>query len=48
MVRDFQSVIGTEARAQILEKEKRLPDCLIALRRRRFESNRAVSSISRR
>ena len=30
MVRDFQSVIGTEARAQILEKEKRLPDCLIA------------------
>jgi tryptophan synthase beta chain len=30
MVRDFQSVIGTEARAQILEKENRLPDCLIA------------------
>ena len=30
MVRDFQSVIGREARAQILEKEKRLPDCLIA------------------
>src|SRR5436305_9548648 len=30
MVREFQSVIGTEARAQILEKEKRLPDCLIA------------------
>jgi len=30
MVRDFQSVIGTEARAQILEKERRLPDCLIA------------------
>ena len=30
MVRDFQSVIGTEARAQITEKEKRLPDCLIA------------------
>jgi tryptophan synthase beta chain len=30
MVRDFQSVIGREARAQILEKEKRLPDVLIA------------------
>jgi tryptophan synthase beta chain len=30
MVRDFQSVIGTEARQQILEKEGRLPDCLIA------------------
>ncbi|MEY2480873.1 MAG: tryptophan synthase beta chain [Verrucomicrobiota bacterium] len=30
MVRDFQRVIGLEARAQILEKEKRLPDLLIA------------------
>ncbi|MFN2576956.1 MAG: tryptophan synthase subunit beta [Pyrinomonadaceae bacterium] len=30
MVRDFQSVIGSEARTQILEKEARLPDCLIA------------------
>ncbi len=30
MVRDFQSVIGTEARRQILEKESRLPDLLIA------------------
>ena len=30
MVRDFQSVIGTEARAQILRKEGRLPDMLIA------------------
>ena len=30
MVRDFQRVIGTEARVQIIEKEKRLPDCLIA------------------
>ena len=30
MVRDFQSVIGRETRAQILEKEGRLPDCLIA------------------
>jgi tryptophan synthase beta chain len=30
MVRDFQSVIGREARAQILDSEGRLPDCLIA------------------
>ncbi len=30
MVRDFQSVIGREARTQIVEKENRLPDCLIA------------------
>jgi tryptophan synthase beta chain len=30
MVRDFQSVIGREARAQILECEGRLPDALIA------------------
>lgn len=30
MVRDFQSVIGIETRAQILEREGRLPDCLIA------------------
>ncbi len=30
MVRDFQSVIGREARVQILEAEGRLPDLLIA------------------
>ena len=30
MVRDFQSVIGQETRKQILEKEIRLPDCLVA------------------
>ena len=30
MVRDFQSVIGREARRQILEKEGRLPDALVA------------------
>lgn len=30
MVRDFQSVIGRETRQQILEREKRLPDYLIA------------------
>jgi len=30
MVRDFQSIIGKETRKQILEQEKKLPDCLIA------------------
>ncbi len=30
MVRDFQSVIGTEARAQMLERTGRLPDMLVA------------------
>ncbi len=30
MVRDFQSVIGREAKGQIMEAEKRLPDYLVA------------------
>ena len=30
MVRDFQSMIGVEARAQILEREGRLPDAVMA------------------
>ena len=30
MVRDFQAVIGKEAKAQILQKEKRLPNYLLA------------------
>ena len=30
MIRDFQSVIGREARKQILSAEGRLPDCLVA------------------
>ncbi|HTO30731.1 MAG TPA: tryptophan synthase subunit beta [Pararhizobium sp.] len=30
MVRDFQAVIGTEARAQMLEAEGRLPDLIVA------------------
>ena len=30
LVRDFQTVIGREARAQILEQEGRLPDALVA------------------
>ena len=30
MVRDFQSVIGQEIKSQILEKEHRLPDAIVA------------------
>ncbi|WP_321505390.1 tryptophan synthase subunit beta [uncultured Methanoregula sp.] len=30
MVRDFQSVIGREAREQVMKKEGRLPDCIVA------------------
>jgi tryptophan synthase, beta subunit len=30
MVRDFQAIIGREARRQVLEKEGRLPDALVA------------------
>jgi len=30
MVRDFQCVIGREARAQVMEETGRLPDCLVA------------------
>ncbi|MDD5128276.1 MAG: tryptophan synthase subunit beta [Candidatus Omnitrophica bacterium] len=30
MVRDFQSIIGKEAKQQVLKKEKRLPDYLVA------------------
>jgi tryptophan synthase beta chain len=30
MVRDFQSVIGRETRAQVIEKEGRLPDTIVA------------------
>ena len=30
MVRDFQSIVGKEAKAQIMEQENRLPDYLIA------------------
>ena len=30
MVRDFQSVVGREARAQILEQEGKLPDAIVA------------------
>jgi tryptophan synthase beta chain len=48
MVRDFQSVIGREARAQILEGEGRLPDVLIACVGGGSNIHRTVSSVFRR
>jgi tryptophan synthase beta chain len=30
IVRDFQAIIGNETRTQIMEKEGRLPDCIVA------------------
>lgn len=30
MVRDFQKIIGEEIKAQLLERENRLPDCVVA------------------
>ena len=43
MVRDFQSVIGQEARRQILELEDRLPDLLVACVGGRQQLDRIVS-----
>ena len=48
MVRDFQSVIGNEAREQILEAEGRLPDLRRRRRRRRLQRHRPVPSLPRR
>ena len=45
MVRDFQSVIGREARRQILEPTGRLPDAARGLRRRRQQRHGAVLSL---
>ena len=45
MVRDFQSVIGREAREQILEKEGRLAGFIGRVCRRRFKFDRAFSSV---
>ena len=47
MVRDFQSVIGTEARRQILEKEGRLPDVDRCLCGRRLKRDGNLLSIHR-
>ncbi len=48
MVRDFQTVIGNETRAQILEAEKAVARSGCRLRRRRFERDRHVPSVPRR
>ena len=48
LVRDLQSVIGREARAQILEREGRLPDAVVRLRRRRLERDRPLPPVPRR
>ena len=45
LVREFQSVIGNEARAQILEAEGRLPDYRDRLRRRRQQRDRPLPSV---
>ena len=45
IVRDFQSVIGRETRAQILEADGRLPDVRGRLRRRRQQRHRHVPSL---
>jgi tryptophan synthase beta chain len=37
MVRDFQSVVGIEARAQFMEMTGELPDAVVACGGRRFE-----------
>ena len=47
MVRDFQTVIGKETRAQMIKAEGRLPDMRRCLRRRRLQCHRAVPSVPR-
>ena len=48
MVRDFNAVVGREAREQMLEQFGRLPDALGRLRRRRFERDRPVPCVPQR
>ena len=40
IVKDFQSVIGKEARAQVIDKEGRVPNAVVGLRRRRQQCHR--------
>ncbi len=47
MVRDFQSVIGEEAKAQLREAEGRLPDARGGVHRRWIECDGAVPSVPR-
>ena len=48
LVREFQRMIGEEARAQLLEAEGRLPSVAVRLRGRRLERDRAVPRLPRR
>ena len=48
MVRDFQAVIGREARAQMLERAGRLPKTRRRVRRRRLERDGRVPRVRRR
>ena len=48
MVRDFQRVIGEEARKQILKAEGKLPDRHHRLRRRRLERHRHLPRVPQR
>ena len=48
MVRDFQTVIGNETRAQMLAREKQAARSGGGLRRRRLQRHRHVPSLSRR
>ena len=48
IVRDLQSVIGREARAQMLEQIGALPGCGHRLRRRRLERDRHLPPVRRR
>ena len=45
MVRDFQRVIGDEAREQVLERDGRLPDAVVRLRRRRLQRDRHLHRV---
>ena len=47
IVRDFQSVIGIEAREQIVAQAGRLPDAVRGVRRRRIERHRPVPRLPR-
>ena len=42
MVRDFQAVISKEIKAQMLEKEGRLPDAVAGLRGGRLQRHRGL------
>ena len=47
LVRDFQSVIGREARAQCLAQNGKTPRCLGSVRRGRFKRDWSFSPLPR-